>query len=1331
MYAKLDAENVSRLQSIGEIEAFINKLSKRGADTRFEEIVGEIKKKENGDRKRAERVLSWLSCTFRHLTIDELQDAVTMESGVKASLDKSKQAVLEGIVDVCDGLVVIDPIREKVHLFHDSVYDYFRRCPIIETADAHKRIAITCLKYIRTVHKGHYSVNGGLENKIAEFPLLRYAVQYWGDHTRKIGDSIPDRLVKRFAKYLHDKELLEFLVRAGATAREHYPDYARYSTEGMTSIHLAASSGLNRIVECLIDQGIDIDEVDANGRTALHIAAEGGYLGVVKLLLRKLPSALYNRDLHGRTPLHLAASNGHQRVVRYLVTNSSGRDTNPDARDLRGQTALHLAVLNGHEKIMNCLLKNGANPNATDAHGQTAFHLLALNGHQAVARALMSNPHTAVDVGITDIDHRTALHIAAWRGNREIAELLLREPVDAKDAKDKHGLTSLHYAASQGHRGVVKMLLEKGADIHAQDNSGWTALHSACLKRHNIAKPSAIDQLPVAYPAQLPRSEEQPESSILLAKGSILSLNTLRQQDGHNTHQKTESAKLMPTDPGGVICYPNTQELQFTGARLFEIQDELISRRCNLKCKHEEVVKLLLTSGSTIDSKCQATLYLPFCGYATANCTPLHLAIFSDHEAVVQALVEGGCNTQDDCYFDSGSQSSATLTTLDLATMLSSKSIVELLLQRETFSRQPDVNFSWNVEINHRDYSSRMPIVAVNATGTAFHLAVATNVARLLQTRGLDPNLPLSLAAIVSTRIGNIQMFIELKRKNDEASIDWECNISVHYHDPPVALGHGNIPLKVTALRIEALPSLGFTLNAECLIGDTLLKTLWESFFSFAITQESMATLWKLLGVETGTDAKPGAAMYKADGGTPICMYTKMTALDFAAMVGDVGAVSLLYDRTYNANTPVIGEFCHHVGKHLEICVRVECKAIHLAALSGSVEVVRLLLEKQPLANQKGMVDIEIKQQPSEKSSFVNLSFRVEEVTAMHLAICFGAGDLLWALVAKKADLDALASTKVNCKYRGEVDADIVLKGYQTPLQFAILLKKAELVGSLLEKGAFIGGMIEFEISCELHEPSRALKANGTAMALHIAVFQGSIAIVEVLLNHGADVNTTCPSTICVENRINPAFPINTRIDRGLTALHLAALLGNDELVRLLLKKGADIEAKSANQMTALDVARAMGNESTIHLFDPDATETRPLGSVRDLPSTSALEEKEGDTTEPEAAEQKLPNKQPNELEEREAAEVRHQEDDAWRRRYELNKDSPLRGYREGRNTKGHTPGGQSQPRRRDIRRDDHRSRRSVTRNANRPTSHTRNQAQEQRGFLSNTFDRLKRTFWA
>jgi len=87
----------------------------------------------------------------------------------------------------------------------------------------------------------------------------------------------------------------------------------------------------------------------------------------------------------------------------------------------------------------------------------------------------------------------TALHLAAAGYRVEIVRLLIATGADSNAANNHRRSTPLHYAADGFIGGpaydakrqvkTIKELLSKGADIHAQDKNGATALHRAVRTR--------------------------------------------------------------------------------------------------------------------------------------------------------------------------------------------------------------------------------------------------------------------------------------------------------------------------------------------------------------------------------------------------------------------------------------------------------------------------------------------------------------------------------------------------------------------------------------------------------------------------------------------------------------------------------------------------------------------------------------------------------------------------------------------------------------------------------------------------------------------------------
>jgi len=67
---------------------------------------------------------------------------------------------------------------------------------------------------------------------------------------------------------------------------------------------------------------------------------------------------------------------------------------------------------------------------------------------------------------------------AAAAGDIEEVSLLLKQGHLANEALLIIGIRPLTLAAAYGHADVVRVLLEHGAEVNAEDFTGWTALHA-------------------------------------------------------------------------------------------------------------------------------------------------------------------------------------------------------------------------------------------------------------------------------------------------------------------------------------------------------------------------------------------------------------------------------------------------------------------------------------------------------------------------------------------------------------------------------------------------------------------------------------------------------------------------------------------------------------------------------------------------------------------------------------------------------------------------------------------------------------------------------------
>jgi uncharacterized protein len=122
---------------------------------------------------------------------------------------------------------------------------------------------------------------------------------------------------------------------------------------------------------------------------------------------------------------------------------------------------------------------------------------------------------------------------------------------------------------------------------------------------------------------------------------------------------------------------------------------------------------------------------------------------------------------------------------------------------------------------------------------------------------------------------------------------------------------------------------------------------------------------------------------------------------------------------------------------------------------------------------------------------------------------------------------------------------------------------------------------------------------------LHLACFFGHPAIAEALLNDGA--NVAARSRNAMENAplhaaaagrnlevvrllIARGADVNARQHGGWTPLHAAAQSGDVEMARLLIASGADVKARAGNNQNAMDLALTKGHQAVVNLLDEYAT---------------------------------------------------------------------------------------------------------------------------------------------
>lgn len=185
-------------------------------------------------------------------------------------------------------------------------------------------------------------------------------------------------------------------------------------------------------------------------------------IGAMRLRLA-IPVVLLLTGVTAQTPP--AADRFYQAIRQDDLTalRTLIRDEGVNAKDAQGQTPLMLAAAFGSAEAVRTLIAAGADIRAAGSAGFTALHLAA--DDLAKTRMLLD---AGADVNAASQLGRTPLIAAAASSqSADVVRLLLARGANLH-AADNSGVTALNAAANADNREAAELLLERGADPNAQ-----------------------------------------------------------------------------------------------------------------------------------------------------------------------------------------------------------------------------------------------------------------------------------------------------------------------------------------------------------------------------------------------------------------------------------------------------------------------------------------------------------------------------------------------------------------------------------------------------------------------------------------------------------------------------------------------------------------------------------------------------------------------------------------------------------------------------------------------------------------------------------------------
>ncbi|XP_019372305.1 PREDICTED: ankyrin repeat domain-containing protein 17 isoform X3 [Gavialis gangeticus] len=790
---------------------------------------------------------------------------------------------------------------------------------------------------------------------------------------------------------------------------------------------------------------------------------------------------------------------------------------NVEDRGIKGDiTPLMAAANGGHVKIVKLLLAHGADVNAQSSTGNTALTYACAGGYVDVVKVLLES-------GASIEDHNenghTPLMEAGSAGHVEVARVLLENGAGINTHSNEFKESALTLACYKGHLEMVRFLLEAGADQEHKTDEMHTALMEACMDGH-----VEVARLLLDSGAQVNMPADSFESPLTLAACG-----------GH-----VELAALLIE----------------RGANLEEVNDEGYTPLMEAAREgHEEMVALLLGQGANINAQTEETqetaLTLACCGgflevadfliKAGADIelgcsTPLMEAAQEGHLELVKYLLAAGANVH------------ATTATGDTALTYACENghtdVADVLLQA-------------GADLEHESEGGRTPLMKAARAGhvctvqfliskganvnrttanndhTVLSLACAGGhlaVVELLLAHGADPTHRLkdgSTMLIEAAKGGHTSVVCYL--------LDYPNNLlSAPAPDATQLTPPSHDLNRAPRVPVQALPMVVPPQEPDkppANVATTLpIRSKAVSGRASAMSNtptHSIATSVSQPQTPTPSPIISPSAMLPIYPAIDIDAQTESnhdTALTLACAGGHEELVQTLLER----------------GANIEHRDKKGFTPLILAATAGHVGVVEILLDNG--------ADIEAQ---SERTKDTPLS----------LACSGGRQEVVELLLARGA----------NKEHRNVSD--------YTPLSLAASGGYVNIIKILLNAGAEIN--------------SRTGSKLGIS-PLMLAAMNGHTAAVKLLLDMGSDINAqietnrnTALTLACFQGRtevvsllLDRKANVEHRAKTGLTPLMEAASGGYAEVGRVLLDKGADVNAPPvpSSRDTALTIAADKGH---------------------------------------------------------------------------------------------------------------------------------------------------------
>ncbi|XP_040182229.1 ankyrin repeat domain-containing protein 17 isoform X8 [Rana temporaria] len=866
-----------------------------------------------------------------------------------------------------------------------------------------------------------------------------------------------------------------------------------------------------------------------DNRSLAEACSEGDVNAVRKLLIEG--RSVNEHTEEGESLLCLACSAGYYELAQVLLAMHA----NVEDRGIKGDiTPLMAAANGGHVEIVKLLLAHDADVNSQSSTGNTALTYACAGGYVDVVKVLLES-------GASIEDHNenghTPLMEAGSAGHVEVARVLLENGAGINTHSNEFKESALTLACYKGHLEMVRFLLEAGADQEHKTDEMHTALMEACMDGH-----VEVARLLLDSGAQVNMPADSFESPLTLAAcGGHVELAALLIERGANLEEVNDEGYTPLMEAAREGHEEMVALLLGQGANINAQTEETQETALTLACcgGFLEVADFLIKAGADIELGCSTPLmeaaqegHLELVKYLLAAGANVHATTATGDTALTYACENGHTDVADvllQAGADLEHESEGGRTPLMKAARAGHVCTVQFLISK-------------GANVNRTTLNNDHTVLSLACAGG--HLAVV----ELLLAHGADPTHRLkdgSTMLIEAAKGGHTSVVCYL--------LDYPNNL---LSAPPPDVTQFTPPShdlnRAPRVPMQALPmvvppqepdkppasvSTSLPVRSKAVSGRT-------SAISNTPTH-SIATSISQPQTPTPSPIISPSAMLPIYPSIDIDAQTESnhdTALTLACAGGHEELVQTLLER----------------GANIEHRDKKGFTPLILAATAGHVGVVEILLDNN--------ADIEAQ---SERTKDTPLS----------LACSGGRQEVVELLLARGA----------NKEHRNVSD--------YTPLSLAASGGYVNIIKILLNAGAEINSRFTEHMDTDKQLFLQNNKRTGSKLGispLMLAAMNGHTAAVKLLLDMGSDINAqietnrnTALTLACFQGRtevvsllLDRKANVEHRAKTGLTPLMEAASGGYAEVGRVLLDKGADVNAPPvpSSRDTALTIAADKGH---------------------------------------------------------------------------------------------------------------------------------------------------------